>query len=96
TDIFLFYIPNSFTPNDDGTNDVFRAYGEGIDLSNFKMYVFDRWGEKIFETDDITDGWDGTYRGSPVANGVYVWRIETKELFVNKRHEIMGHVNLFR
>lgn len=96
TDIFLFYIPNSFTPNDDGTNDVFRAYGEGIDLSNFKMYVFDRWGEKIFETDDITDGWDGTYRGTPVVNGVYVWRIETKELFVNKRHEIMGHVNLLR
>lgn len=95
-DIFLFYVPNSFTPNGDDLNETFRAFGEGIDLTNFKMYIFDRWGEKIYETDDIEMGWDGTYKGTPVQNGVYVWRIETKEKFVNKRHEMTGSVNLVR
>lgn len=96
TDIFLFYVPNSFTPDSDNLNETFRAYGEGIDLSQFKMYIFDRWGEKIFETDNIEEGWDGTYMGAPAPVGTYVWRIETKELFVNRRHEMMGHVNLLR
>lgn len=95
-DIFLFYIPNSFTPNGDDVNDVFRATGEGIDLSNFKMYIFDRWGKKIFETDNIEIGWDGTYEGTPVQNGLYVWKVETKEKFVNKRHEMVGHINVLR
>ena len=96
TDIFLFYVPNSFTPDSDNLNDKFRAYGEGIDLTQFKMYIFDRWGELIYETDDIEDGWDGTYMGTDAPVGTYVWRIETKEKFVNRRHEMTGHVNLLR
>jgi gliding motility-associated-like protein len=93
---YLFYVPNSFTPGGDGLNDVFRAYGDGVDTDNFRMTIFDRWGEKIFSSEDITIGWDGTYKGTPVPNGVYIWRIDTKELNQNKYHENYGNVTIVK
>lgn len=64
-------VPNSFTPNDDGSNDIF--YGYGIEVKSFNMKIFDRWGEKIFESDSILEGWDGTYHSHHVYNCIYVW-----------------------
>ncbi|CAN5880459.1 hypothetical protein BH11BAC7_BH11BAC7_14820 [soil metagenome] len=64
------YVPNAFTPNKDALNDVF--YAEGTDITSFKMRIFDRWGELIFESSTIYDGWDGFYKGHKVANDVYV------------------------
>lgn len=64
------YVPNSFTPNDNGLNDVF--YAKGTDITTFRMRIFDRWGEMIFESNDINDGWDGFYKGNKVKNDVYV------------------------
>jgi gliding motility-associated-like protein len=64
------YVPNSFTPNNNGLNDVF--YAEGTDITTFRMRIFDRWGEMIFESNDINDGWDGIYKGNKVPNDVYV------------------------
>ena len=63
--------PNAFTPNGDGKNDVFTLKGENI--SNFKMYIYDRWGSLIFESNDITLGWDGAIKGSDAPFGAYVW-----------------------
>lgn len=67
------YVPNAFTPNADGRNDQFRAVGIGI--VSYRMMVFNRWGEKLFESNDMTIGWDGTYRGERVENDVYTYLI---------------------
>jgi gliding motility-associated-like protein len=67
------YVPNSFTPNGDIKNAVFYAYGE--DISEFHMQVFDRWGQLIFTSNSISDGWDGTVKGRVVQEDVYIWRI---------------------
>jgi gliding motility-associated-like protein len=71
------YLPSAFTPNGDGLNDVFMAFG--IDLKDFQLVIYNRWGEKIFQTQDITLGWDGTYRGAPSPLGLYVWELETSD-----------------
>ncbi len=94
--VYLFYMPNSFTPNGDGDNDFFKPKGDGIDPTNYVMYIFDRWGTKIFETNNINEGWDGTYKGELVPTGVYIWRIKTKEDFENVYHQHTGHVNLLK
>lgn len=70
------YIPNSFTPNGDGLNDHFGAYGEAI--REFKLQVFSRWGEMIFETNNITTRWDGTFEGVKVPLGTYAYRMSAK------------------
>lgn len=67
---FYFYFPNAFTPNANGTNDLFMGYGAGI--KKYNMKIFDRWGEKLFETDDLYTGWDGTYKGEKAPLAVYV------------------------
>ncbi|HET6991507.1 MAG TPA: PKD domain-containing protein, partial [Bacteroidia bacterium] len=64
------YIPNCFTPNKDGLNEIFSA--KGTDITSFHMEIFDRWGELIFQSSDINDGWDGFYKGNRVPNDVYV------------------------
>ena len=76
------YIPNIFSPNGDGFNDIFKIEsGPGVVDVNF-MYIFDRWGEQLFErtnfvpADDISGGWDGTFRGKTAPTGVYVYIIE--------------------
>ena len=70
-----FYIPNAFTPDGDGKNDVFMAFPNDNDISHFSMQVFDRWGGKVFSSDDISVGWNGTKNGKPCPAGVYVYRL---------------------
>ncbi|MBL0328222.1 MAG: choice-of-anchor L domain-containing protein [Bacteroidetes bacterium] len=66
---FYFYFPNAFTPNANGNNDLFMGYGAGIKKYNMKIY--DRWGELLFETNDLNTGWDGTYKGQKAPSAVY-------------------------
>ena len=73
----FYYIPNSFTPNGDGFNDVFKVESEGFNFVN--MIIFDRWGQKVYSTSDITKGWDGTNKGIEVKQGAYVWLIKYKD-----------------
>jgi gliding motility-associated-like protein len=68
------FVPNTFTPNSDGRNDVFRPRGFGIPVLLFRIY--NRWGELIFESNDINKGWDGTYKDKPSDPGVFSWYIE--------------------
>jgi gliding motility-associated-like protein len=74
--IFRFYAPNAFTPNGDIYNDGWRTYGEGI--KTFKLYIFNRWGQKVFESDNIFEEWDGTFmnQGGEISqDGVYVYAV---------------------
>lgn len=90
-----FYIPNSFTPNGDYLNDVFT--GKGLEITAFEMQIFDRWGNKIFETDDLDKGWDGTVRGGSVIaqEDVYVYKVRLTD-FDGNEHVYTGHVNLVK
>jgi gliding motility-associated-like protein len=66
-------LPNAFSPNGDGHNDIFTPIISKQDISGFSMMIFDRWGGKIYETNDIITGWDGTHAGTgrKVQQGVY-------------------------
>ena len=86
-------IPNAFTPNGDGLNDVFLAFGIGV--RSFYMQVVDRWGEKIFESDSMDRGWDGTYSQHFAHDGIYVCMVKYSLDGVNIRTK-KGMVALIR
>jgi gliding motility-associated-like protein len=69
----LIWVPNAFTPDNDGLNDVFRPSGDNI--SSFRMQIYNRWGELIYETRDMSDGWNGQQEGRRCAPDVYIWVI---------------------
>ena len=90
-------MPTGFTPNNDGVNDIFKA--NGIDVKDFSLMVFNRWGEKIFQTQDIDIGWDGTYKGTPAPFGMYIWILEASDKFGNpflNETQSRGTVSLVR
>lgn len=72
-DNFAFYVPNAFTPNTDGNNEVFLP--KVHDVANYEFAIYSRNGELIFYTNNPEQGWDGTVKGSPAPQGVYVWKI---------------------
>ncbi len=88
------FIPNSFTPNGDGKNDVFRPYGRGYDLSGYEMNIYDRWGQLIFFSSEFDKGWDGKIKGDKLdINSLYVYRIVIYDL-KGKDHVYTGHVTI--
>ena len=87
------YVPNSFTPNNDNLNETFGAYGFGVD--EFNMKIFDRWGELIFESNDITQQWNGTYEGLICQEGIYVYHIVYKG-FNRRYQDIYGKILLIK
>lgn len=91
--IFTFYVPNSFTPNADDINDEFFGTGEGFD--SYSMYIYDRWGELIFESNDPEYHWDGSYKGRQVQHGTYPYRFYIID-WQGHDHEYIGHVTLHR
>lgn len=91
---FLFWIPNAFTPNNSGLNDVFKPVILGV--HDYTFMVFDRWGEKIFETHDMYQGWDGYFKGRLCTNDVYVYRIVFNDDVLDNPHEYIGSVTLVR
>jgi gliding motility-associated-like protein len=95
-DEFLVFIPTAFTPNNDGINELLFVQGDDIDTKDFLLAVFDRWGEKIFETTDRGEGWDGSFGGSPVQDGVYSWRLNARSFYTGRPHKLMGHVVVVR
>jgi len=92
-DEFILWTPNAFTPNGDGLNDIFTSKGLGI--KKYEMFIFDRWGNQIFHTDDIYKGWDGTYKGTMCSDDVFIYRIVVID---NKsaKHTKTGHVTLLK
>jgi gliding motility-associated-like protein len=70
--VFNYYIPDAFTPNGDGLNDIFKVIGLYGNI-RFKLYIYDRWGHMIFNSDSMDHGWDGRYYGKPCPADTYVW-----------------------
>lgn len=97
-DDLIYYIPNSFTPDGDEFNQVFEpVFTEGFDPYDYTLLIFNRWGEIVFESHDVSIGWDGTYTNSTkVAAGVFIWKIEFKTLMSDERISNTGHVNVIR
>jgi len=93
---YSLYMPNSFTPNGDGTNDYFFPYGDKIDLDNYKFQIFNRWGEVVFSTTDFNDKWDGQFKGKNVPNDAYLWKIDLKNINTGEYKELKGYVLLTR
>jgi gliding motility-associated-like protein len=91
--VFTIYIPNAFTPDGDNTNDFFTAKGE--EITEFNMMIFNRWGEMIFQTNDIQKGWDGSAKNSSsvAQDGVYVYKIMVRD-YEAASHNFTGHVTL--
>jgi gliding motility-associated-like protein len=91
----IIYVPNAFSPNGDGLNDVLRVFGVSIKSINFS--IFDRWGEKIFsvETSDLNNGWDGTYRGKLLPPDVFVYYLDA-EFEDGQRKQMKGSVTILR
>jgi gliding motility-associated-like protein len=93
---FAFFIPNAFTPNGDGKNEGFMGAGYGI--ATYELWVFDRWGNLIFNTKDINEAWNGTVEnkgGDLVQIDVYVWKVVLTDVF-NKKHKYIGHVSVVK
>jgi len=91
--VFSFYIPNSFTPDNDGINDEF--FGKGEFYTDYAFYIYDRWGELIFETSDDQFHWDGSFKGTQVKQGTYVYKFNVVD-WKGDEHRYDGHVTLHR
>jgi gliding motility-associated-like protein len=91
----LIFIPNAFSPNHKGPyeNNKFRAIS--VNTSEFKIRIYNRFGQKVFETSDITEGWDGNYLGKPSQSGVYIYNIELKNK-AGTSYNYQGTLNLLR
>jgi gliding motility-associated-like protein len=91
--VFTFYVPNSFTPDEDGINDLFFGQGEGY--TTYAMYVYDRWGELIFQSNDDQYPWDGSYKGKQVQTGTYIYTFYLID-WQGHDHQYDGRVTLHR
>ena len=89
-----YYIPNSFTPNGDGINDIFRAIPVGIANTEY-LKIYDRMGKLIFETNRWLRGWDGNYQGRKQPTAAYVWMVKGTDKY-GKVIEKKGTVLLLR
>lgn len=95
----IFYVPNTFTPDNDDYNQNWHVvFSSGYDPFDFNLYVFNRWGEVVWESHDASIGWDATYGldGRPVQDGTYTWKIDFKTTINDERIEVVGHVNVLR
>ncbi|MFT4525796.1 MAG: gliding motility-associated-like protein [Bacteroidia bacterium] len=92
------YIPNAFTPGRNGFNDVFGPRGEGIEQESWDMFIFNRWGEMVWQTGSYDKFWDGTnwFTDAAVPVGTYVYHIKFREFADLDRHEYTGWVNVIR
>ena len=92
-----FYLPNAFTPNGDGLNDEFKPVQRYDLVKTYRLFIYNRWGQLIFETADINRGWDGTFKGKPVEQGTYVYKIVyTASSTGNKPQSVAGNVMVVR
>ncbi|HZH87149.1 MAG TPA: gliding motility-associated C-terminal domain-containing protein, partial [Brumimicrobium sp.] len=92
----LLFTPNSFTPDGNGFNDTWKISILGVDIYNFHLEVFNRWGEKVFESFDPEGEWDGTYGNKIAPTGTYIWKIQARDFENDNKYEFKGSVNILR
>jgi gliding motility-associated-like protein len=97
-DEIIFWVPNTFTPDNDQFNQNWQVvFYSGFDPFFFELYLYNRWGELIWESHDVNAGWDGTYfNGRKCPDGVYTWKIRFKTLNSDDKRTAVGHLNLLR
>jgi len=95
---YTIYVPNSFSPDGNKINDVFLVSGYGIDMNNFLLEIYNRWGELIFVSEDPEKGWDGTNgkKGEMALIGTYTYTIKYRLKNEEQPKVLVGHVNLIR
>jgi gliding motility-associated-like protein len=98
SDVLNIYIPNSFTPNNDGINDFWRVEGTDISDKDFMLIVFNRWGDEVFRTSDPLEPWTGSSRGGDffTQNGVYNYVLKVSATSTSDEREISGTVTVIR
>ena len=94
-DPFL-YAPNSFTPDGNILNDIWvPVFSSPQYVQRYNLDIYNRWGERVFETTDLNQGWDATYNGSPVQDGTYIWKINFR-WYDQRTYELTGHIILIK
>lgn len=93
---FLLYVPNAFTPDGDEHNNTFYPVISGYEEGTFTMWIFNRWGEMIYQANDPSQVWDGTYKNQFAKQDVYVWKIQVNPRGSNEKKQFVGHVTLLR
>ncbi|MES2568170.1 MAG: choice-of-anchor L domain-containing protein [Bacteroidota bacterium] len=88
-----FFIPNVFSPNGDGLNDMINVHGRCI--STFNLQIFNRWGEKVFETSSLSESWDGTFRGQKMDTGVFIYKADGVSID-GQSFNMKGNITLMR
>ncbi len=88
-----FFVPNAFSPNNDGLNDYINVHGYCV--GTYDLQIYDRWGEMVFETTDKAHGWDGSFRGKPMDTGVFVYRVDGTTID-GKPFSMKGNITLIR
>ncbi len=88
-----FFVPNAFSPNGDGLNDMVNVHG--FCIGTYNLQIFNRWGEKVFETSSFSDSWDGTFRGKSLDTGVFVYRADGITID-GKPFNIKGNITLIK
>jgi gliding motility-associated-like protein len=91
--VMTFYIPNAFTPDGDGTNETFKCYG--LNIEEFRMEIYNRWGELVFESTDVNFGWDGIYQGRKLDPDVYDYYLQVT-CYGGFENIIKGNVTLMK
>lgn len=99
-DGLIYYIPNAFSPDGDGINDIFIPILNNFDENTYELLIFNRWGELIFQSTTISEGWDGSYTKGPVnekvKNDVYIWKLAGNDKDTRKKIELIGHVTVIK
>ncbi len=92
------YVPNAFSPNGNGINEVFYPVILGAETKDFEFTIFDRWGELVYRTEDMTEPWNGGMNNAdtPLEPGVFTWRVRLRESAKAEREDIYGHVTLLK
>ena len=92
-------MPNAFTPDNDGLNDIFiPSIGGGVAIEDYYFTIWDRWGDLVFESATPGEAWDGSYNDGQyyTQNDVYIWMLEVKSLETGEIVKLRGHVTLLR
>ncbi|MEM9820664.1 MAG: PKD domain-containing protein [Bacteroidota bacterium] len=95
----FFYVPNAFSPNNDGVNDDFKAYpGLSVDIMDYTLQVFDRWGNTVFTSNSINQGWTGFKNSRRINPGVFIWQVQAKIFTCGREINVFesGDVTLLR
>jgi gliding motility-associated-like protein len=93
-DRLLVFVANAFTPNGDGFNEGFKPIFNLPHVADYEFMVFDRWGERIFNSRSLDEAWNGTYGGTLVESEVYVWKLTCRDQFTGELIERLGHVSV--